>query len=34
MSSEFWRSLRRLREDEYVVERLRRPTPDRIEVAA
>jgi cation diffusion facilitator CzcD-associated flavoprotein CzcO len=34
LSSEFWRSLRRLREDEYVVERLRRPTPDRIEVAA
>ncbi|MEA2158462.1 MAG: hypothetical protein QOD66_842 [Solirubrobacteraceae bacterium] len=33
-SSSFWRSLRRVREDEYRFEPARRPAPDRIEVAA
>jgi len=33
-SSSFWRSLRRVREDEYQFEPARRPAPDRIEVAA
>ncbi len=33
-SSSFWRSLRRVREEEYQLEPARRPAPDRIEVAA
>jgi cation diffusion facilitator CzcD-associated flavoprotein CzcO len=33
-SSSFWRSLRRVREDEYQLEPARRPAPDRVEVAA
>jgi len=33
-SSSFWRSLRRVREDEYQFEPARRSAPDRIEVAA
>jgi cation diffusion facilitator CzcD-associated flavoprotein CzcO len=33
-SSEFWRSLRKVREDEYVLEPARTRQPDRIEVAA
>ncbi len=33
-SSSFWRSLRRVREQEYQLEPVRRPVPDRIEVAA
>ena len=33
-SSEFWRSLRSVNPDEYVLEPVRQPEPDRIEVAA
>ncbi len=33
-SSEFWRSLRKVSVDEYVLEPVRQPKPDRIEVAA
>jgi cation diffusion facilitator CzcD-associated flavoprotein CzcO len=33
-SSEFWRSLRKVNLDEYVLEPVRQPEPDRIEVAA
>ena len=33
-SSSFWRSLRRVRADEYIFEPARRPAPERIAVAA